>query len=48
MTFACSCGWSVNLEDGLEHKDVFLNHFQSNPDKHRVKTTEHEDSVDEN
>ena len=48
MTYACNCGWSVQLEDGVEHKDVFLNHFNSNKDIHRINTVEHEDRVDEN
>lgn len=43
MTYACSCGWSVRLDDGVEHKDIFLNHFHNSQETHRIKTTEHED-----
>lgn len=48
MTYACTCGWSVHLEDGVEHKDVFLDHFQSNKSIHKINATEHEENVNEN
>ncbi len=47
MTYACSCGWSILLENGVEHKDIFLNHFHNNEDTHRISSTEHEENINE-
>lgn len=43
MTYACSCGWSVQLEDGKEHKDIFRKHFQDNITNHMSRRSEDED-----